>query len=119
MQSIIDWGFASKVPMQLAARLPRFLQLSGLVLPPSSTLQEDRKIYIASLESRAEQAASWIRLVCSSEDVDFRHCVVESMISKGMHLSLARLGWRLPCSETLDSCTAEALKFGDVINCAR
>ncbi|KAF2869187.1 hypothetical protein BDV95DRAFT_641971 [Massariosphaeria phaeospora] len=94
--SIIDWGFASKVPIQLAGRLPRFLQLSELVLPPSLTLQEDRKAYIASLTSYPSQAASWMLLIQLSEDVDFRHCVLESMISKGMHLSLARLRWNLP-----------------------
>ncbi|CAD6446730.1 e5bd8db2-c2ee-4f87-83e1-d4eaa3249300 [Sclerotinia trifoliorum] len=51
---IIDWGYASKVPIQLAGRFPRFprfLQLQQLVIPPSPTLQEDRKAYVASLKS--------------------------------------------------------------------
>jgi hypothetical protein len=100
--SIIDWGFASKVPVQLAGRLPRFLQLSELILPPSSTLQEDRKAYIASLKSHSSQVASWMSLIHSSPDVDIRHCVLESMISKGMHLRLARLGWKLPYGEPQD-----------------
>ncbi|KAF2844424.1 hypothetical protein T440DRAFT_484210 [Plenodomus tracheiphilus IPT5] len=96
---VIDWGFASKVPVQLAGRLPRILQLSKLVLPPNSTLQEDRKAYTAALESQPSQAAFWMLLILSSQDVDFRHCVLESTISKGMHLSLARLGWNLPYDE--------------------
>ncbi|KAF1935922.1 hypothetical protein EJ02DRAFT_360414 [Clathrospora elynae] len=99
---IIDWGFASKVPVQLAGRLPRFLQLSELILPQSSTLQEDRKAYIASLKSHSSQVASWMSLIHSSPDVDIRHCVLESMISKGMHLRLARLGWKLPYGEPQD-----------------
>ncbi|KAF1913309.1 hypothetical protein BDU57DRAFT_351133 [Ampelomyces quisqualis] len=93
---IIDWGFASKVPVQLAGRLPRFLQLSKLVLPPNAALEEDRKAYVAALESRPSHVSSWMLLGLSSQDVDFRHCVLESAISKGMHRSLARLGWNLP-----------------------
>ncbi|CAI6336757.1 unnamed protein product [Periconia digitata] len=107
---IIDWGFASKVPIQLAGRLPRFLQLSELVLPPSPTLREDRKAYIASLKSNSSQVAFWMSLIHSSEDVDFRHCVLESMISKGMHLSLARLGWTLPYDGSRDSFETELKK---------
>jgi hypothetical protein len=97
--SIIDWGFASLVPLQLAGRLPRFLQLSQLVLPPSPTLQKDRKAYIASLKSNSSQAATWMSLVLSSADVDFHHCLLESMISKGMHRLLAEFGWKLPYNE--------------------
>jgi hypothetical protein len=41
-------------------------------------------------------------LIHSSSDVDIRHCVLESMISKGMHLRLARRGWKLPYGEPLD-----------------
>jgi hypothetical protein len=52
-------------------------------------------------------------LIYSSQDVDFRHCVLESMISKGMHLSLARLRWRLPCSELLDSGDCEAVQLDE------
>lgn len=33
--------------------------------------------------------------VLSSENVDFQHCFLESIISKGMHRRLARNGWRL------------------------
>ncbi|KAF2274411.1 uncharacterized protein EI97DRAFT_128266 [Westerdykella ornata] len=97
---IIDWGFASKVPAQLAGRLPRLLQLSELVLPPSPILQEDRKAYITSLRSHSSEAAYWMALIQSSPDVDFHHCLLESMRSKGMHHALARLGWRLPYCES-------------------
>lgn len=41
------------------------------------------------------EEASWIVLVQSSEDVHFRHYFLESIISKGIHLMLARLGWQL------------------------
>jgi hypothetical protein len=70
--------------------------LQELVMPPSLTLQEDRKSYVASLTSQRSQVASWMSLIYSSDDVDFRHCFLESIISKGMHRSLAVLGWKLP-----------------------
>jgi len=96
--SVVDWGFASMVPFQLAGRMPRFLQLCELTLPPDVTLQEDRKTYITSLEcqSSTSQVAFWILVIHSPEDVGFRHCYLESLISKGMHFTLARLGWKLP-----------------------
>ena len=83
-------------PMQLAGRLPRFLHVQQLVLPPSPTLEEDRNAYVASLRSYSSQVASWLLLIQSSEDVDFRHCFLESLVNKGMHYSLAALGWKLP-----------------------
>lgn len=95
-ESIIDWGFASVFPIQLAGRLPRFLQLQELLLPPSSALLEDRNIYVSSLRPRSSEVVSWILLIQSSEGVDFRHCFLESILSKGMHHSLASLGWKLP-----------------------
>jgi hypothetical protein len=106
--SIIDWGFAAKVPVQLAGRLPRFLQPAELVLPPSRILQEDRKAYIASLASHSSQAASWMLLIHSAEDVDFRHCLLESMISKGIHRSLASLGWNIPIVCRIQSQVSES-----------
>ncbi|KAF1817062.1 hypothetical protein P152DRAFT_504466 [Eremomyces bilateralis CBS 781.70] len=96
---IIDWGFAGKAPVQLAGRLPRFLQLPDLALTPSQILQEDRTVYVASLRSHSSQVASWMSLIQSTEDVDFRDCFLESLISKGMHRSLAGLGWELPNRE--------------------
>lgn len=82
------------VPLQLAGRMPRFLQLSELTLPPDLTLQEDRKTYITSIESRilTSQVAFWISVIHSPDDVDFRHCYLKSLISKGMHFTLACLG---------------------------
>jgi hypothetical protein len=68
-------------------------------MPPSPTLQEDRKAYVASLTSQSLQVASWMSLIYSSDDVDFRYCFLESIISKGMHRSLAVLGWKLPYRE--------------------
>jgi hypothetical protein len=73
-------------------------------MPPSPTLQEDRKAYVASLTSQSSQVASWMSLIYSSDDVDFRHCFLESIISKGMHRSLAVLGWKLPYRELQYSC---------------
>lgn len=86
-------------PVQLAGRLPRFLQLQELVLPPSPALQEDRDTYIASSMSHSSQVAFWLSLIQSSEDVDLRHCFLESILSKGMHSSLAALEWKLPLHE--------------------
>jgi hypothetical protein len=37
--------------------------------------------------------------VLSSENADFQHCFLESIISKGMHRRLARNGWRLSWCE--------------------
>lgn len=68
-------------------------------MPPNPILQEDRKVYIASLTSQSSQVASWMLLIYGSDDVDFRHCFLESIISKGMHRSLAGLGWKLPYHE--------------------
>ncbi|KZF20524.1 hypothetical protein L228DRAFT_232091 [Xylona heveae TC161] len=92
---IVDWGFAAKVPMQLAAGLPRFLYAQPPDRPPSQTLQEDRKVYLASLASRSSQAASWMSFIQSAEAVDFRTCFLESLMSKGMHAWLARRGWKI------------------------
>lgn len=76
--------------------MPRFLQLPELRLPPSSILLEDRQAYVASLRTNPSQVVSWMVMIHLSDDVDFRHCYLESIISKGMHHSLASLGWKLP-----------------------
>lgn len=68
-------------------------------MPASPTLQEDRETYVASLTSQTSQVASWMALICSSDDVDFRHCFLESIISKGMHRLLAVQNWKLPYCE--------------------
>lgn len=87
-------------PVQMAGRFPRFLQLQELVMPPSPILQEDRKAYVTALTSQSSEVASWMLLIYSSENVDFRHCFLESIFSKGMHHSLASLGWKLPYRDT-------------------
>lgn len=66
----------------------------------STVLQEDRKVYLTSVASQSSQAAASVFLVQSSANVDFQHCFMESMVSKGMHLSLANLGWKLPQDAT-------------------
>lgn len=94
--SIIDWGFSSRVPFQQAACFPRFLNLQNIDIAPSSTLLEDREMYIASVRCQKSLAvASMMIQVLSSENADFQHCFLESIISKGMHRRLARNGWRL------------------------
>lgn len=74
--------------------MPRFLQLPEPMLPPSPSLPEDRRACITTLSP--SPAASWISIIHSPEDVDFRHFYLESIISKGMHRLLAGLGWKLP-----------------------
>lgn len=97
LESIVDWGFASRVPLQLAGRMPAILELSDLALPPGPSLREDRRAYTASLELRdSHVAASWLLRFMSAEDVDLRQCFLESLISKGTHRRLASLGWKLP-----------------------
>lgn len=81
--------------MQMAARIPVFLQ-SKLELPPNSALQEDRNAYAAYVKNHESEVAKWLTLIHSAKDIDFRHFFLESIISKGMHKSLAELSWRLP-----------------------
>ncbi|KAL2812410.1 kinase-like domain-containing protein [Aspergillus granulosus] len=93
---IIDWGFSSRVPFQQAACFPRFLQLQNIDMSPSSTLLKDRETYITSIRCQTALAVSSMMIqVLSSENVDFQHCFLESIISKGMHRRLARNGWRV------------------------
>ena len=81
----------------MAGRFPRLLRLPKLALPPNPTLVEDREAYIASLRRcPPSQAVSWMLLIQTSGDVDFHDCLLESMISKGTHLSLANMNWKLP-----------------------
>ncbi|KAK2805082.1 hypothetical protein FQN50_006327 [Emmonsiellopsis sp. PD_5] len=93
---IIDWGFSAKVPFQLAAGFPRFLRLQPPVLPPSPALQKDRESYIRYLQGLASQEVSWMVLVQSSTNVDFRIYFLDSVISKGTHQWLASNQWTLP-----------------------
>jgi hypothetical protein len=96
MKSIIDWGFAAKRPLQVACSFPRFLCLEQPILPLPLVLQEDRKIFIASLMLGTSSLATSISLTLSSDDIDFQQCFLESITSKGMHRWLARQGWKLP-----------------------
>ncbi|KAK5988186.1 hypothetical protein PT974_12326 [Cladobotryum mycophilum] len=96
---IIDWGFASKTPIQLAAGIPRFLRPEPPLLPLSPVIQKDRETYIMSLQVRSSQAAAWMTLVQSSSNADFRACFMESIISKGMHRWMADHEWKLPHHE--------------------
>ncbi|KAK8150251.1 hypothetical protein G3M48_003317 [Beauveria asiatica] len=80
---IIDWGFSSRVPFQQAACFPRFLHLQNLDVEPSSTLLKDRETYMASVGCQKSPAvASMMIQVLSSENSDFQHCFLESIISK-------------------------------------
>jgi hypothetical protein len=66
------------------------------ILPPPLVLQEDRRIFIASLQSGPSTLAQQISLALSPEDIDFHQCFLESITSKGMHRWLAQQGWKLP-----------------------
>ncbi|KAH7308329.1 hypothetical protein BKA65DRAFT_520174 [Rhexocercosporidium sp. MPI-PUGE-AT-0058] len=68
-------------------------------MPLSPTLQKDRKAYVTSLTSQSSQVASWMSLIDLSDNIDFRHCFLESIINKGMYRSLAVLRWKLPYRE--------------------
>lgn len=73
--------------------------ISSAVASVQLCRQIERLNYITSLKFHSSQVTSWISRIHSSLGVDIRHCVLESMISKGMHFSLARLGWQLPYGE--------------------
>ncbi|KFA80607.1 hypothetical protein S40288_11660 [Stachybotrys chartarum IBT 40288] len=66
IRCLIDWGFAQWAPA-------------------------DRQVYVESISSQTSQAAIWQ----DAEDVDFRTFYLESISSKGMHLHLARTGWKM------------------------
>jgi len=95
-QSFIDWGFATRRPLQMACSLPRFLCMEEPILPPPLVLQEDRRIFIASLQSGPSTLAQQISLALSPDDIDFHQCFLESIKSKGMHRWLALQGWKIP-----------------------
>jgi serine/threonine protein kinase len=90
---VIDWGFASLVPIAKAAGLPRFLWPS-LVTPPSRIILEDRQTYVRSLSSHTSLAALSMLRWQGNDDVDFRTLYLESITSKGVHISMARIGWK-------------------------
>lgn len=90
MHSIIDWAFASMVPLPRAAGLPRFLW-EDLPIP---TAQDDRKAYLQAVASLSPQAA--LRRYQVERDVLFHALYLESLFSKGMHVLLARKKWQAP-----------------------
>lgn len=95
--SVIDWAFAAPVPIARAAGLPRFLwPSSSNGFAASSTSRSDRQIYLASLGSCTSPAAAYIRRWQCGQDAEFRTLYLESLLSKGMHVELAQVGWRLP-----------------------
>jgi hypothetical protein len=98
MGSIIDWAFAGMVPLLRAAGPPRFLWGPF----PSPTVLVDRQSYIASFASLDSQEASYMKLVQTARDVDFRTLYVESLFSKNVHALLAAKGWKLPGCELLE-----------------
>lgn len=98
-RSLIDPGFMQKVPMLLAGGLPYILRPPSPDQAPSQVLQEDRKVFIAALESlqpRFPQVVSWMLRIHCAGDVDYRACFLESIMSKGMHARLAHMDWKLP-----------------------
>ena len=101
------------VSFQQAASFARILRLQHFALPPSLVLQTDRETYITTLRSQTSQAGAWIVLALSSEDVDFQVCFLESIISKGMHRSLARNRWRLPPCKTISDRGSEERSKND------
>lgn len=66
------------------------------ILSPPLVLQEDRRIFIASLQSVPSTLAKQVSLALSPEDIDFQQCFFESITSKGTHRWLAQQGWKLP-----------------------
>jgi hypothetical protein len=99
--SVIDWGFAAFVPIAKAACLPRFLWPNEDGFVPSPTIRKDRQAYIRSFSSETSQAALSMLRWQNAKDVDFRTLYLESISSKGMHISMARIGWRLSYGEFL------------------
>ncbi|KAI1157441.1 hypothetical protein F5B18DRAFT_665966 [Nemania serpens] len=96
IQSIIDWGFAAFVPIARAAGVPRFLWPSLPLCRSDAIIQKDRLSYIMSLASQRSQAALYMQRWQMTADVDFHTLYLESLFSKGMHASLARIGWKIP-----------------------
>lgn len=80
----------------MAGRMPAILQLSDMIFPPDVYLEEDRIAYSTSLQEQHSEVAMSLLKLHTAVDVDFRHCFLESLISKGAHYKLARLGWKLP-----------------------
>ncbi|KAI0440989.1 hypothetical protein F4803DRAFT_444085 [Xylaria telfairii] len=102
IQSVIDWGFAAFVPIVRAAGIPRFLWPGLPLCRPNAIVQKDRQAYTMSLASQRSQAAFYMQRWQMTEDVDFHTLYLESLFSKGMHASLARLEWKIPFHKVVE-----------------
>ncbi|KKP06141.1 hypothetical protein THAR02_01744 [Trichoderma harzianum] len=91
-RSVIDWGFATFVPIAKAAGLPLFLW-SGDTDPagvaPSQSLLKDIRAYIACFQSHTLPMALSKPHLNNTEDVYFRNLCLESTSSKQVHVSMA------------------------------
>ena len=109
-QSIIDWGFARKLPLQFGLGYPRFLNIeppADLNDPPSAyvrellseyfnvsaVLQEDRFYCMSYLSSRTDSLSQRTHLFLSSSDVDWRRHIFDAANSKGLHKWMAERSW--------------------------
>lgn len=100
IQCVIDWGFAAFVPLIRAAGIPPFLWPSLPLCRPNTIVQEDRKSYTKSFAShQSSQVTRYIQHWQSVANVDFHTLYLESLLSKGMHASLAGIGWKVPDRE--------------------
>ncbi|KAK5662929.1 hypothetical protein OQA88_6341 [Cercophora sp. LCS_1] len=113
IEGVIDWAFAGVVPMTRAAGLPRFLWPTDPLTAPSPTIWADRQAYVAAVAAHPSRAASCMRRWQTARDVDMRTLFPESLFSKGMHVALARVGWKLPYSELAIQHAAEEQRAGN------
>ena len=99
-ESVIDCGFAALVPIARAAGLPRILWPtdSANKFAPNRTILKDRQTYIHSLSSYTSPAALSIRRWQTAKNVGFCTLYLESIFGKGMHVSMARIGWKVYCA---------------------
>lgn len=112
MISIIDWGFASRLPLQFAVSFPRFLAIEPQIdapippdvvafssdfLQPSPVLQTDRQHLVENLLNRfeTETLAQPIQKFLSASDVDWRSLIFEAASSKGLHKWMINVNWLL------------------------
>ncbi|KAI1130331.1 hypothetical protein F5Y10DRAFT_263225 [Nemania abortiva] len=103
IQSVIDWGFASFVPIIRAASIPRFLWPNPPDFRPNVVVQKDIQSYAMCFASQQSQAALYMQRCQIAEGVEFRTLYLESLLSKGMHASLARIGWKVPYQKIVEN----------------
>ncbi|OPB44569.1 hypothetical protein A0O28_0028880 [Trichoderma guizhouense] len=104
IKCVIDWGFATFVPISKAAGLPRFLWSSDTDpagVAPSQNLLKDIRAYITCFSSQTLPKELSMPHLQNTEDVYFRTLCLESTSSKQVHASMARAGWKLPYCELL------------------